>query len=668
MNLATTDFGPAIHDELIWCIDRAKAQVVRPISKWVEDELVLPSGPFRGERYRHARHPASRLWFGAIDSGHWNRFAATGPTQNGKTLMCYVAPILYYLFEIQETVVIGLPTMQMANDKWSEDLLPAIEASRYAALLPKSGEGSRGGQVKRAIGFEHGVTLRFMTGGGTDKQRAGFTTRVVAITEVDGMDEPGETSREADKVEQIEGRTRAHGANKRIHLECTASIEKGRIWQEIVNGTDSRIARPCPHCKAYVTPEREHLIGWEDAESELEAAEKAFWSCPSCGEAWTEQQRFEAAEKAVLVHRGQKVLKNGRVVGQLPPTTTLGFRWSAIDNPFTKAAELGAEEWRARRHHDRENAEKKMLQFVWAMPWIPPEIELTSLTVEDVASRSGGLKKGKVPDDCIGIAGGIDTGMRELHWQMTAMRKNGSSHVIEYGVQPTNADSVGTEKGLFDALHALHGYFAAGWEDLAGRTWIPSQVWIDSGYASHQAAVYTFCKSAASGGSVGQEIYRPAKGYGEKQRYKTRYIAPKARGGLVRYIGLQFDMRMQPADGIVLVHVNSDFWKSALHERLAMSVDEPGALTLYETATAREHLEYSEQITAEVQKQEFIPGRGEVITWDRIRRNNHYLDAGYLSLAAGNFVFLEVERQAKQPTAGWMERQQKQRRSTWTGQ
>src|SRR5574343_159815 len=100
--LMDSNFAPTIHAELSWCLSRAKAQVVRPISQWVEDELIIPDGPFKDERYRHYRHPASRLWFEALDSGMWNRAAATGPTQNGKSLMCWVAPILYHLFELQE--------------------------------------------------------------------------------------------------------------------------------------------------------------------------------------------------------------------------------------------------------------------------------------------------------------------------------------------------------------------------------------------------------------------------------------------------------------------------------------------------------------------------------------------------------------------------------------
>jgi transposase InsO family protein len=66
-----------------------------------------------------------------------------------------VIPILYHLFELEETVICGLPDMDMASDKWRENLLPAIQSSRYRELLPKSGGGSRGGKVE-SIQFGNG--------------------------------------------------------------------------------------------------------------------------------------------------------------------------------------------------------------------------------------------------------------------------------------------------------------------------------------------------------------------------------------------------------------------------------------------------------------------------------------------------------------------------------
>lgn len=86
-----------------------------------------------------------------------------------------------------ETVILGVPDMEMASDKWQLDILPVIERSRFRDLLPKRGAGSRGGRVE-TIHFRHGATLKFMSGGGSDKSRAGFTSRVVVITETDGMD------------------------------------------------------------------------------------------------------------------------------------------------------------------------------------------------------------------------------------------------------------------------------------------------------------------------------------------------------------------------------------------------------------------------------------------------------------------------------------------------
>jgi phage terminase large subunit GpA-like protein len=668
MSLATTDtFGQTIHHDLTWLIQQSRAAVVRPIEQWVEDELILPSGPYRGERYRHRRHPVSRLWFRCLADSRWNRFAATGPTQNGKTLMCYVAPVMYHLFELQETVIIGLPTMQMAQDKWTEDLLPAIEASRYRELLPLSGEGSRGGMVKRAIRFRNDVTLRFMTAGGGDKQRAGYTSRVLAITETDGMDEPGESSREADAIEQLEGRTRAYGDSKRVYLECTASIERGRIWQELTHGSDSRIYRPCCKCGQYVSPEREHLAGWQDAETEIQAAEMARWACPACGTLWTDDDRWAAAGAAVLVHRGQTVLPSGDVVGDRPATRTLGFRWSAIDNPFVTVGELAADEWRAARSNDRDGAEKKMRQFVWALPWIAPDVQLTPLDAEAVADRTAVLRKGIVPPDAVGLAIGVDTGKRELHWHLVAMRAGGGTHVVEYGVQPTDADRIGVVQGLTAALDGLLNYFSDGWLNESGQRCQALQVWIDSGWQEHREAVYEFCRRANAGRPPGQEVYRPSKGFGERQRGTIRYAAPKAKGGDVRYIGTEYDFRHQRAERIILVHVNSDYWKSQVHQRLAMGRDATEAMTLYESASPMEHVDYSHQITAEIQTEEWLDGRGEVVIWKRVRRANHFLDAAYLSLAAGHFIASEIERQKQQEASreqgGWFERQQRGRRS-----
>jgi phage terminase large subunit GpA-like protein len=206
------------------------------------------------------------------------------------------------------------------------------------------------------VTFTNGVMIRFMSKGGSDKARAGFSgCRVVAITETDGMDEPGETSREADMCEQIQARARGYAESQRVtYLECTASIPEGKIWREYTAGTCSRLVRPCPYCEAWVTPERENLKGWQDAVDEEDARQKSAWHCPECDHAWTETDRRKSWQRLVLVHRGQEVTPEGQVVGPVPRTRTLGFRWGAIDNPFTDAGTCGVEEWKALRESEGE--------------------------------------------------------------------------------------------------------------------------------------------------------------------------------------------------------------------------------------------------------------------------------------------------------------------------
>jgi hypothetical protein len=176
--------------ELTWCLSQARPQRLRSMRQFAEEEVIIPDGPFAGRPFRCARQPYTGLWFDEVDSGRWTRCVATGPTQSGKTLSCFIIPLLYHLFEMGETVICGLPDMDMASDKWNMDILPVLEQSRYRDLMPQRGGGSRGGKVE-SVKFTNGATLKFMSGGGSDKSRAGFTSRVVVVTETDGMDQPG---------------------------------------------------------------------------------------------------------------------------------------------------------------------------------------------------------------------------------------------------------------------------------------------------------------------------------------------------------------------------------------------------------------------------------------------------------------------------------------------
>lgn len=92
------------HHDLSTFLAQARPRPLRTMRTFAEEEIVIPDGPYVGRRFRCSRQPYTGLWFDQVDSGRWNRCVATGPTQSGKTLSCFIIPLLYHLFEIQETV------------------------------------------------------------------------------------------------------------------------------------------------------------------------------------------------------------------------------------------------------------------------------------------------------------------------------------------------------------------------------------------------------------------------------------------------------------------------------------------------------------------------------------------------------------------------------------
>lgn len=599
----------------------------RTMRQFAEEEIILPSGPFEGRTFRCDRQPFTAVFFDLVDSGQWNRIFVTGPSQSGKSVSCFSIPILYHLFEIGERVICGLPDMDMAADKWRDELLPVIERTRFAHLIPRSRGGS-----KRSIKFHNGAVLRFMSGGGGDKSRAAFTSRVIVMTEIDGMDESGGGSREADKITQLEARTRAYGSRKRIYGECTVTVEEGRTWREYTAGTRTQLYLPCPHCKAFVVIERENLCGHQAAMSKIEAQQNGAFACPSCGETWSEDDRRAANRGMRPVHRDQTIEADGSIIGPAPPTDTLGFRWSGAHNLFFSSGELAADEWRLGREEDEENAEKESRQFIWAIPYKPPTIPDAQLSWQELMMRQWrGWSKGRCPADAEFVTAGVDLGKWLAHWLAIAWMPDGIGHIVDYGRFDIATDHLGVETATLAALREFRDAMLAGFPVDNDQPRVPDQVWIDTKWKDSAAAAFQFVRESG-------DRFRPYRGRSAKE--KRNYNRPKKTGGEVRWIGEGMHIELRRDHQCLVVEIDADHWKTWLHDRLAVKLlDEnsnrtPGSLSLYHTATPKEHQALVKHLTAERKMREFVAGKGEVIFWDQIRKQNHWLDTGYAACAA----------------------------------
>ena len=606
---------------------------LRSLAEFAEQEIIVPDGPFAGRRFRLDRHPVARLLFAELGSGKWRRAFITGPNQDGKSFLGFVIPLLYLLFERRETVVFGVPTLDMWRDKWRKDLAPVIKASRYEKLLPRSGGGSKEGDSV-LLSFGNGVHLRCMTGGGDDQSRAAFTSPNLVVTETDGFDEIGSTSREGDKFSQLERRTLAFADRARTIAECTVSTEQGRTWQEIQHGTASRIALPCPHCRAWVTPEREHFVGWQDADTEVEAIGKARLVCPACGVEWTNAQRIEANHAAVLVHKGQDVAADGTVVGAPPLTRTLGFRWTVANSVLNpdRLSLVGGIEWKARRAADEEAAERDVSQSQWALPSKPAKVDLSQLDAFAVMRRTlRGCGKGVCPDKTEFVTVAIDVGKWKCHWAAIAWRAGATPHVIEYDTAECPSEDLSEEVAILTALREWRDEVASqGWRLADGGAAKPVLVLVDARYKPD--AAFRFIEESGDG-------YFATMGFGTTQKRQGSY--KRDTGSRVIATGEHYNL-IERADGRRYLEVNSDEWKSHLHARLNTPVDKPGALTLFDAAAPTEHLKFSRHLTSEKKIEVFEAGVGTVTRWEAMSRNTHWLDASMLNCVAAHVAGTRV--------------------------
>jgi len=181
------------------------------------------------------------------------------------------------------------------------------------------------------------------------------------------------------------------------------------------------------------------------------------------------------------------------------------------------------------------------------------------------------------------------------------------------------------------ALREFQDYIAAGFPSLAdGKPIVPVQVWIDCGWSESANAVHQFC---AESRQAGNGAFWAAKGYGGGMDRSLVYTAPKAVSNSVRAIGDHYHVAI--VQNRPLIEVDANFWKSWLHARLLCAVDEPGAVTLYDSPDRKAHFTFAKHLASEVSEQQFVPGKGYKTIWTRKHRNNHWLDASYLACAAG---------------------------------
>lgn len=630
----------------------------RSICEFAEQEVYLPEDSARraGQRYSYAFMPFKRLVHAELRNPRWRRRFISGPSQvGGKTLDMIIA-MMHGIFELRRPAFLAGPDVDMVQTVvWEPKIKPVIMASRYRDLLPSRGQGSRGGKA-RALRFRNGVPLFFVGAGGSDSQRISLTVQDGYLTELDEFDRMSEAALES-PAKALEDRLQAY-SDWSLLGEGVVHHKGSLVWREMEcsldgrpTGSGGRIQIQCPHCLRWIWPDREHLTGWQDAETELAARAAAAYACPDCGAAWSEADRARACLAPRLVHRGQQVDDRGVVTGELPETHTLGIRWNCMHSPMVSLAEIAAREWKAQRQ-DTDAEQRNVCNNLWNEPWSPEAAGASSeggLSANFIREKTNRFAQGLVPTAAKRLTQGIDVGKYLCSWMLPAWDLDATSWLVQSGEVAAAEGEMSPELAIRSALaRFLDQTFTVGWEqEGGGQPRIPDLVLIDSGW--WPKVIYALCREfKARGFNV-----LPSKGYGSTNR-RSPFRAPRQNDD-THQVGNEWFLSYLEEERLWLANINADYWKRFVHARLLTpQADEkgnpvPGSLTLWTPSTdgqgrvnRMEHQTNAKALVSEVWEERFDPKRGLVSGWKIQNRSIHRLDAMALAAAAADMCGVKV--------------------------
>lgn len=270
------------------------------------------------------------------------------------------------------------------------------------------------------------------------------------------------------------------------------------------------------------------------------------------------------------------------------------------------------------------------------------------LTIPLVVAKANGLPRGLVPQTCSAVNLAVDVQKTALFWLIAAWGNGFTGAVLDYGMLPEQTHgrmALATQKrelrdefpGTGDA-----GAIAAGLERIVtaalGREWPREdgaslrieRALVDSG--SFTTTVYEFCRRPQFSAILG-----PSKGQFIGPNHAPMHLF-KARDG--EEIGEHWTRKPLPSNKRTrLTHIDTNFWKSTLRDRLLTKPGDIGCLSLW--GSAREHEEFASHVTAE--RPDPPAGPHGVEVWKQLpRMENHLLDCLVMAAVAASMAGVKL--------------------------
>ncbi len=508
------------------------------------------------------------------------------------------------------------PSQDFIVDELEPRLMDLINQSE--TLSDKISRGKKNKRFRKVVG---GVPIR-LAWAGSATQLSSTSSGLMIIDEYDRM--LGNVKGEGDPLGLVKARgftyrDRKYGVTStplegvvETEVDSESGLEffkkmppediKSAVWKLWQAGTMYHFAWPCPQCEDWFIPKMKNLHPKPDEATVMEAKRNAYIECPSCGGVIQEEHKEQMNARGVFVAPGQKIRRDGTVVGTPPESQTISFWVSGLCSPFVTFGERAAELIEA-----TDSGSSDRLQTVvntgFGELWSPGGGDAPEWV--EVARLKQPYQSGDVPDDVRVLTAGVDVQKNRLVYSVRGWGPRATSWLIQAG-------------------------------ELFGETSEPD-VWADLAelLTSPFDGMMIKCAMVDSGFRPGKPFLVPDnRVYDFCRNFRRLAWATKGRASQSKPISVS-KIEVTPSGsarkyGLELLLLNSDEFKSFVHQRVRWPSHKPGAWLLPQDTTE----DYCRQIVSESR----TTGPTGQPHWIKRSKDNHFLDCEALNAAAAHML------------------------------
>ncbi len=420
---------------------------------------------------------------------------------------------------------------------------------------------------------------------------------------------PQFSGKEGDPVKLAMERQKAFPYTSKTVLVSSPTTPGGAI-SRYYNNCEEKLQYfiPCPHCGEMRTAVFDNIkwdTGGLDSSNPLvwrDVSKTAQYFCGGCGAEITDNQKIKSLIK------GRWLRADGAEPD--PEATSIGFELSSLYSPLLKWGVIAAEFLEAKQDPPR--------LMVFVNGWLCQEWEDAAVKQKDPATvlekNKTSHKRGSVPQGTLALVAGVDSQATGFYYVVRAWQRDRTSHLVDYGFLPSLMD---VQQLVFSRVYPVSG--DSGEKMGIWRAAIDTGgTRLDQG-PSMTEQVYQWLRTIPGGAIYG--IKGSSWNTGVRVKHTIIDKMPGKAG-------------MPIPGGIVLFSLDTGAFKDALHYRLDIPADKPGAFLFHKETDDK----FMMQLLSEYKTRD---AKTKKESWVQVRgRENHYLDTEVYAMACTDTQFL----------------------------